>query len=101
MRNVLLALGVLCLFGALFVLATGRGLPMLPYLVLGALVLGVGVAFENWRYKRIATQRVEPHWQDTGERFVDPETGATTAVYFDQRTAERHYIVQPSGSAQS
>jgi hypothetical protein len=92
LRKTLLVLGVLCLIGALLVLATGHGLFVLPHLLVGALVLGLAVAFESWRYKRVQPQRIEAHWQDTGERFVDPETGFTTAVYFDPRTAERHYV---------
>lgn len=48
------------------------------------------VTTENVPGKRV-------HWQDTGERFVDPETGYTTAVYFDPRTAERHYVAVPPG----
>lgn len=98
LRMVLLTLGVLCALGALVVLVTGRGLVVLPHLVVGALVLGLGVAFESWRYKRVQPGHIEPHWQDTGERFVDPETGYTTAVYFDPRTAERHYVAVKPGS---
>ncbi|GAB3024607.1 MULTISPECIES: hypothetical protein [Oleiagrimonas] len=94
LRTVLLTLGVLCLLGALGVLLTSQGLHALPWLLYGALVLGAGVAFESWRYKRIGPKRIEAHWQDTGERFVDPETGVITAVYFDPRTAERHYVAQ-------
>jgi hypothetical protein len=97
LRTVLLTLGVLCLLGALGVLLTGHGAQALPWLIYGALILGAGVAFESWRYKRIAPGRIEPHWEDTGERFVDPETGQTTAVYFDPRTSERHYIAVDPG----
>lgn len=96
LRKVLLVLGVLCLFGAVGVAITGHGLFVLPHLLGGAIVFGLGVALERWRYKRVVPQRIEPHWQDTGERFIDPETGCTTAVYFDPRTAERHYIAAGS-----
>lgn len=97
LRSTLIFLGVLCLLGALWVLATGHGLVVLPHLLLGALLLGLGVAYESWRYKRVQPGRVEAHWQDTGERFVDPETGQTTAVYYDPRTSERHYIAIEPG----
>lgn len=92
LRKVLIALGVLCLLGAAGVLVTGRGMAVLPHLLVGAAVLGLGVAFERRHYKRVQPQRIEPHWQDTGERFIDPETKHTTAVYFDPRTSERHYV---------
>ncbi|HET7663846.1 MAG TPA: hypothetical protein VFK31_09430 [Rhodanobacteraceae bacterium] len=92
LRKTLIALGVLCLLGAAGVLVTGRGMFALPHLLAGAVVLGLGVAFERRHYKRVVPQRIEPHWQDTGERFIDPESGRRTAVYFDPRTAERHYV---------
>jgi hypothetical protein len=97
LRKILLILGILCLLGALVVLATGHGMHALPQLLIGALILGAGVAFESWRYKRIRPGRIEAHWQDTGERFVDPETGQTTAVWYDPRTSERHYIAVDPG----
>ncbi len=94
LRKVLIAIGGLCLLALVLVLATGRGRAFVPQLVAGVVVFGLGVALENWRYKRIRSQRVDPRWQDTGERFIDPETGLSTAVYFDPRTAERHYVAR-------
>jgi len=91
LRRVLLFIGGLCLLVALLAFVGGQGRGAVPLLALGA-VLVLGVAFESWRYKRVQPGRIEPHWQDTGERFVDPETGQTTAVYFDPRTSERHYV---------
>lgn len=90
LRKALIGFAVLCLLGAMAMLVSGRqgGAQLL---VLG-LVLVVGLKFERWRYKRVQPGRIQPHWQDTGERFVDPETGRTTAVYFDPHTSERHYI---------
>lgn len=96
LRRLLLVLGVLCLLGAVGVVVSGRGMFVLPHLLAGAVIFGLGVALERWRYKRIVPQRIESHWQDTGERFIDPETGHTTAVYFDPRTAERHYVAVAS-----
>ncbi|MDA3913094.1 hypothetical protein [Oleiagrimonas sp.] len=90
LRKTLMVIGTLCLLGALGLIASGQ-LGGLQLLLLGVVLLA-GLAFETWRYKRVQPGRIEAHWQDTGERFVDPETGQTTAVYFDPRTAERHYI---------
>jgi hypothetical protein len=63
-----------------------------PQLVFGGLLLLVGLAIERWRYKPIVNRQPASGWTDTGERFVDPETNALTAVYLDVATGERHYI---------
>lgn len=94
LRRILIAIGSLCVLGIIVALVTGRGRAFVPQLIAGAVVLGAAVGFEQWRYKRVGPHRIEPHWQDTGERFIDPETGQSTAVYFDPRTAERHYVAQ-------
>jgi len=86
LRTGLYVIGAACLVGALWA----------PQLLVPGLVLVIGLAIERSRYKTPAKQRVEPHWQDTGERFVDPETGSVTAVYFDPRTSERHYVAVAS-----
>jgi hypothetical protein len=43
----------------------------------------------------VRSERPDPRWRDTGERFVDPETGLMTAVYFDPAKGERHYRAAP------
>ena len=65
------------------------------YIIGGLLVLAVGLAIERWRYKPVRQERPDPRWTDTGERFVDPETGRLTAVYFDPVKGERHYLAAP------
>ncbi len=92
LRKTLCILGALCLLAAAAALLTGAGAVFVPQLLLSGLILLVGLAVERWRYKPVRRQRIDPGWQDTGERFVDPETGAITAVYFDPLAAERHYI---------
>lgn len=93
LRSVLMAIGALCLLLAALAAVTGLAAAAILPLLAPGLLLFVGLAVERWRYKPLRRQRVDPRWQDTGERFVDPETGKTTAVYFDPATAERHYIV--------
>lgn len=87
---------VLCALGVLLVLAGAAmallGALFVPQLVIGGLFLLIGLAIERWRYKPIVARRPAPGWSDTGERFVDPETGKLTAVYFDASNGERHYI---------
>ncbi|MGA9421914.1 MAG: hypothetical protein WBW61_06090 [Rhodanobacteraceae bacterium] len=90
LRNVLLGVGALLLFGALFVAVLGHW-SVFPHLLIGGLILTVGIAWERWRYKPTSEQ-VDPRWTDTGERFTDPGSGALVAVYSDPVRGQRHYV---------
>ena len=90
---VLYVLGGLMLVGAGVAVLTGVMVALLPQLIFGGLLLVVGLAIERWRYKPLLRGGPDPRWKDTGERFVDPGSGQLTAVYFDPRDGERHYIV--------
>ncbi|MFC3651054.1 hypothetical protein ACFONN_05825 [Dyella humi] len=90
---VLYVLGGLLLVGAGIAVLTGVMVALLPQLIFGGLLLVVGLAIERWRYKPLLRTGPDPRWKDTGERFVDPGSGQLTAVYFDPRNGERHYIV--------
>lgn len=89
---VLYVLGGLMLVGAGIAVLTGVMVALLPQLIFGGLLLVVGLAIERWRYKPLLRTGPDPRWKDTGERFVDPGSGQLTAVYFDPRDGERHYI---------
>ena len=89
---------LLLVAAAVTLLLGGTILWFVPQLVVGGLILIVGLAIERWRYKPIRQARPEPGWTDTGERFVDPETGRLTAVYFDVATGERHYLAVPGST---
>jgi hypothetical protein len=84
---------LLLLIAAIGLLVGGVFAIFLPQLIIGGLILVVGLAIERWRYKPLGEGRPDPRWSDTGERFVDPETGRLAAVYFDAATGERHYMV--------
>jgi hypothetical protein len=90
---VLYVLGGLMLVGAGIAVLTGVMVALLPQLIVGGLLLVVGLAIERWRYKPLLRGGPDPRWKDTGERFVDPESGQLTAVYFDAQRGERHYVV--------
>lgn len=83
---------ILLLIAAVTLLVGGAFALFLPQLIIGGLFLIVALAIERWRYKPVSDQRPDPHWTDTGERFVDSETGVLTAVYFDSAKGERHYL---------
>ena len=53
--------------------------------------MALGMVFERWRYKQPVTPQAA-RGQPTGERFVDPKTGAVTEVYYDAATGERSYV---------
>lgn len=91
----LYVIGALLLLVAAVALLVGGTLVFLPQLVIGGLILILALAIERWRYKPISDARPDPRWSDTGERFVDPETGRLTAVYFDPVKGERHYLAAP------
>jgi len=86
----------------LALLALGAGLALhqstlFPALVpggAGALIL-LGTLFERHRYRRLGDPPTGPGWTDTGERFRDPETNATVAVYFHAQSGERRYARLP------
>ena len=86
--------GVLLVMAAVGLFFGGALLLFVPQLIIGGILLIAGLAIERWRYKPVSTERPNPTWRDTGERFVDTETGCMTAVYFDPASGERHYLAQ-------
>jgi hypothetical protein len=44
------------------------------------------------RCKPLRDQKPGEGWRDTGERFIDPETGAKVAVWIEPKTGERMYV---------
>lgn len=98
----LYVVGALLLLIAAIALLVGGALALfLPQLVIGGACLIVALAIERWRYKPVQSTSPDPRWADTGERFVDPETGLLTAVYFDAAKGERHYLAAPGSRTNS
>lgn len=106
LRIVIGVVSLLLLLGGLAVLALGGvpGLSGLWLMVLGGAGL-VGVAFERTRYRSEAHERswdsvggagvddgpIDPRFQATEERFVDPTTRQRLRVWSDASTGERRY----------
>ena len=88
----LYVIGAALLLGAALAAISGLFVLLLPQLILGGLLLIVGLAIERWRYKPLSKLQPDPRWSDTGERFVDPESGVLVAVYFDPADGSRHYL---------
>ena len=91
-------IGGLMLLAALAAALTGVFAALLPSLLIGGMLLVLGLAIERWRYKPVRRERPDARWKDTGERFVDPESGQLTAVYFDPASGERHYLAEDGGA---
>jgi len=88
-------LRIALLIVALALLAAGlalrlRGAADAFPLIAWGLVLALAVVFERWRYRSRDAGRGGP-WEVTGERFIDPESGAAMHVLYNPRTGERRY----------
>ena len=58
-----------------------------------ALPFLIWFAFRKGGYKRVPLDAPPgPDWVLTSERFVDPSSGETLAVWFDPKSGERVYV---------
>jgi len=85
----------LLLIVALAVGAVGLGARLAGHrdatpLAIWGCVIAVAVLVERWRYQ---ARRGEDGggWQETDERFVDPESGQAMQVFYNPRSGERRY----------
>ena len=90
LRWVLIAYGVLCLIGAVILLAAHVTTALVLYLAINGLLIAGGILFERSGY-RSQVNRTQGNWQPTGERFNDPTTGQVMQVYYNPQTGERDY----------
>lgn len=90
-RTALIGLGVLALLLGVTALAAGTVGAGIWLLVSGGLLV-VGTAWEQHRYKPLGDGHPGPGWEDSGERFIDPDSDATVTVFTHARTGERRYV---------
>lgn len=92
LRAFVFAVAVLLAAAGLYAIGTcgltGPGLQLFG----AGLIVGGSLLIERWRYRRLGRGRPGPNWRETGERFVDPETGKRITVYHDPVTGERRYV---------
>jgi peptidoglycan/LPS O-acetylase OafA/YrhL len=74
--------------------ATNAGWPTLPFALFPAILL-LCLLFERFIYKPIRSDRPGPGWERTPERFADPRSGRNVVVYYNPRSGERRYVVEP------
>ena len=92
LRAFLIGVSVLMLICAVALFVVGQAQPGVLTLVAWAVILFIGVVFERTRYKAILDAPPGPDFAPTAERFVDPETGVATVVYFNAKTGKRAYV---------
>ena len=90
LRWALIVYGVLCLIGAVILLAAHVTTVLVLYLAINGLLIAGGILFERSGY-RSQVNRTQGNWQSTGERFNDPTTGQVVEVYYNPQTGERDY----------
>jgi hypothetical protein len=89
LRKLVLGLALLVLCTGVLLLAVSPA-NAFPPLLFGA-ILTLGTVFERWRYKQPKTPGTA-RGVATGERFLDPETGALMEVWYDATNGERSYV---------
>ena len=90
LRRLLIAYGLLCLIGAIILLAAHVTIALVIYLAINGLIIAGGILSERSSYRSNADS-TQGKWQSTGERFNDPTTGQIIEVYYNPQTGERDY----------
>jgi hypothetical protein len=91
LRTLLLWLGVLALPCAALTALSGNYAAAL-WLLVNGLIFTLGTVFERWRYKPTKSRQAA-RGLPTGERFVNPKSGALMEVYYDAASGERSYVL--------
>jgi hypothetical protein len=95
LRASVLGLGIVLVAAA--VLPLFAGWPALVPVACTGAVLVLVIVFEQPAYKPDEKAKPGPPWQQTDERFIDPETGKQVTVYVKPETGERRYVQTGEG----
>lgn len=90
----MLRLALLCFAILLTLVGIGctlAGAPGAFPLTFWGAVLVAAVLLERWRYARTMKANDGP-WEETGERFIDPESGRLMSVHYSASSGERLYV---------
>ncbi len=93
LRFVLLLVSAIMIIGSAVALVVGY--PVWPLLIWSSVVF-LAICFERWHYSTSATSMQHGEYK-TGERFIDPASGAMMDVIYDEKTGERRYMTIPTG----
>ncbi len=90
LRNAILICAAALFAGSLLLFAIYP--PLFAWPLMSGIVL-LGTLFERVGYGRAHASRPAGRgWQETAERFVDPESGRVVSVWFDPANGERRYV---------
>ncbi|MBO9714018.1 hypothetical protein [Sphingomonas sp.] len=89
LRNVVAALSILWLAGTVVWAAED---PAAWPMVCMAALFTAGIWLERFYYRGSASGRGGGAWSETGERFVDTESGRMVTVWYNGATGERRYV---------
>jgi hypothetical protein len=92
LRNWVLGAGIVLLAIAAAVPLAGWPFPLAIWPAILGLIMTLGVICERRGDKPVSGAPPGPDWVETGERFVDPETGRLVTVFHQPRTGERRYV---------
>jgi hypothetical protein len=96
LRTALIAVSILLLACVAFLFLKGFAVPGFWMAGLWAVLLAAGVIFERRYYTRALDEPPQGEgWEVTDERFIDPETGKQTVVYYNASTGKRAYVKGP------
>lgn len=92
LRRFVLGAGIALLAAAAFALAAGLPWPLALWLAVLGLAATLGILVERRGDQPTADGHPGPDWVDTGERFLDPETGKAVSVFHHPKTGQRRYV---------
>jgi hypothetical protein len=90
LRRVVLCFAALLALVGVWLLSRHLWQPGIQILVIALLVF-LGTAFENWRYRQGAGPP-GARWQPTQEKFSDPISGEEMEVEYDPVSGQRRYV---------
>jgi hypothetical protein len=90
LRRIVLGIALLLAAVGLWLVSRRVWVPGLQLLIV-AVVVFIGTAFERWRYRQ-GPAPPGARWQHTGEKFADPVSGEELEVEYDPVSGERRYV---------
>lgn len=88
LRSALLMVSIVMIAGGV---ATGFSGRHAWAVIVWGIILLVSLLLERWRYRPLSNSGTSDEIR-TGERFIDPDTGATMEVVYDTKTGRRWYV---------
>ncbi len=91
LRGCLVVAGVVGVAIGALMIAAGAAVPAAIELLVTGVVVVIALVFERRGYHPKVNRSVG-HWEETGEKFVDPTSGHLIEVRYNPETGERDYV---------